>query len=162
MEEHARIRERWATVTNEALREAGLEIRVSHIPNSQTILRPEAQPWLPRVAWEIERRGGHSALGDRARESFAQRREETLEQMTMPNAPNPRTISPSGARQSAEEFRMQSIENWRAYRAGLSSSATSEPSLAAAAAPTVPLRTTDIEQQIGSLRRELGRDDLGL
>src|SRR5580692_3465816 len=51
MQEHAQIRERWADMANEALRDAGLEVRVSHIPDAH-MLRPDAQPWLPRVAWE--------------------------------------------------------------------------------------------------------------
>jgi hypothetical protein len=162
MEEHSQIRERWATMTNEALREAGLEVRVSHIPDSQAILRPDAQVWLPRVAWEIERRGGHSALGDRAREDFVQRREQGLEQNARPTTPNTRANAPSGVRPSAEEIRVQSIENWRAYRAGLNSGATPELSSARTVAPGVWPRASDVERQIGSLRRELGRDDLEL
>ncbi len=141
MQEHAQIRERWAAVTNEALRDAGLEVRVSHIPDSQTILRPDAQAWLPRVAWEIERRGGHSPLGDRAREEFAQRREAAA----------------SDVRKSPEEIRRQAIEEWRAIRG-----ASREASSARAAVSTVSLPTSDVDRQIGSLRRELGRDDFGL
>jgi hypothetical protein len=145
MQEHAQVRERWATMTNEALRDAGLEMRVSHIPDAH-MLRPDAQPWLPRVAWEIERRGGHSALGDRAREQFAQRREAAI----------------PAARLTAEEIRLQSIENWRAMRAELGRGASLEASSARVAAPAVSSRTSDVDRQIGGLRRELGRDDFGL
>ncbi len=79
MQEHAQIRERWAHMTNEALRAAGHETRVSHIPDPESILRPQARAWLPRVAWEMERRGEHSVLGARAREQFAHSREAALE-----------------------------------------------------------------------------------
>ena len=162
MEEHARVRERWATMTNEALREAGLEVRVSHMGDSRAILQPDAHAWLPRVAWEIERRGGHSVLGDRAREHFAQRRAETMERNAVPIVPNGRTNAQSGARRTPEEIRMQSIENWRAFRAGLNSGATPGLSSARTAAPAASPQASDLERQIGSLRRELGRDDLGL
>jgi len=103
MEEHAQIRERWAVVTNEALREAGLEVRVSHVPNPQAALQRDARPWLPRVAWEIERRGGHSVLGDRVRGQFGQRHQ--VEQAAVGKTP--------------EEIARQSAENWRAYRAAV-------------------------------------------
>jgi hypothetical protein len=139
MQEHAQIRERWAVMTNEALRDAGLDVRVSHTPDPEALLRPEARPWLPRVAWEIERRGGHSVLGDRAREQFAERREVAQEMLVT-------------AQRNPEEIRKQAIENWRAYR----SSPTQPPSM-----PIVS-RASDVERQIRSLRRELGRDDLGL
>jgi hypothetical protein len=139
MQEHAQIRERWAVMTNDALRDAGLDVRVSHAPDPEALLRSEAQPWLPRVAWEIERRGGHSVLGDRVREQFAERREVVQGMLANPH-------------RTPEEIRKQAIENWRAYR----SSPTQAPSM-----PIVS-RARDVERQIGSLRRELGRDDLGL
>jgi hypothetical protein len=100
-QEHAQIRHRWAVMTNEALREAGLEVRVSHIPDQEAALGPQARPWLPRVAWEIERRGGHSVLGDRVREQFAQGQAATQAQV----------------RKSPEEIRTQAVRDWRAMRA---------------------------------------------
>jgi hypothetical protein len=139
MQEHAQIRERWAVMTNDALRDAGLDVRVSHMPDLEASLRSEARPWLPRVAWEIERRGGYSVLGDRAREQFAQRREMAQGML-------------ASAHRTAEEIRKQAIEDWRAFRSGPTQ------------APPMPIesRAGELERQIGSLRRELGRDDLGL
>jgi hypothetical protein len=151
MQEHAQIRERWAHVTNEALHAAGLEIRVSHIPDSEALLRSDARPWLPRVAWEIERRGQHSVLGEHAREQFAQRREAVLER----TAATPGVVDV--ARKSPEEIRKQAIEEWRAMRAQLG------PAGPTRSAPSeVTSRQTDLDRQMGSLRRELGRDDFGL
>ncbi|MGC1457425.1 MAG: MobA/MobL family protein [Steroidobacteraceae bacterium] len=129
MQEHAQIRRRWSDMTNEALREAGIEARVSHVPNEEAILRPEARPWLPRVAWEIEKRGGHSVLGDRVREQFDQLRE---------------SVRPD-IRRSPEEIRTQAIQQWRAIRSGAIATTESE-----------------VERQMDSLRRELGRDDFSL
>jgi hypothetical protein len=95
------------------------------------------------VAWEIERRGGHSPLGDRAREEFTQRREAA-----------------ASIRKTPDEIRRQAIDEWRAIRAGMEHGA---PAAAArAATPMISTRTSDLERQIGSLRRELGRDDFGL
>jgi MobA/MobL family len=129
MHEHAQLRRRWADLTNEALREAGIEVRISHVPNEEAILRPEARPWLPRVAWEIERRGTPSVLGDRVREQFGQRLEAAQSQV----------------RKSPEQTRVEAIQQWRAIRAG----GISAPG-------------NDADRQMDSLRRELGRDDLGL
>jgi len=162
MQEHAQIRERWAVMTNEALREAGLDVRVSHLPDSQALLQPGARPWLPRVAWEIERRGGHSPLGDRAREQFSLRRDAVAQQHATPAVSNPIPGTTPGARKSAEEIRKQAIEDWRAIRAQAHRGASVEQSAALMIAPTGLSRPNDIERQIGSLRRELGRDDFGL
>jgi hypothetical protein len=141
MQEHAQIRERWAVLANEALREAGLEMRISHIPDAEANLRPDAKLWLPRVAWEIEKRGGHSVVGDRVREEFAKRRTAALEAASTP---------PPARRMTPEEIRSQAIAQWRAVRAELN-----EPQAGAD-------RQSDAERQMGSLRRELGRDDFGL
>jgi hypothetical protein len=143
MQEHAQIRARWADLTNSALREAGLEMRVSHIPNPEAMLRPDARPWLPRVAWEIERRGGRSVLGDRAREQFVQQREVAAEQNNR-------------ARISPEEMRRRAIEEWRAIRAESSTLA------APTEIPNAARLGSEVERQVGNLRRELGRDDFGL
>jgi MobA/MobL family len=139
MQEHAQIRQQWAGMANDALRDAGLSIRISHVPDRDAILQPGAKPWLPKVAWEIERRGGHSFLGDRVRAEFAQRREAALAR-----AP----VVESTVRKTPEEIRQQAITDWRAMRAELGRG--------------VSMDARDTERQINSLRRELGRDDLGL
>ena len=174
MQEHAQFRERWAVMTNEALRDAGLDTRVSHIPDTDAILRPDARPWLPRVAWEMERRGEHSILGDRAREQFAQRREAALERIAAPERGSGRAASPPGTpadvpagapvgtRRTAEEVRKQAIEEWRALRAGPGHGQSVAASAALAAGPMASPGQSDVDRQIDTLRRELGRDDFGL
>jgi MobA/MobL family len=152
MLEHARIRGRWAAMANEALRDAGIEARVSHIPDPEAIHRPGAEPWLPRVAWEMERRGIPSILGDRAREQFARRREAGIE--------SSRGI-PGAARKSIEEVRNRAIEEWREIRAELRRGSSAE-SVSPEAGPEPKLRELDEERQVDTLRRELGRDDFGL
>ncbi|HEX3838351.1 MAG TPA: MobA/MobL family protein [Steroidobacteraceae bacterium] len=152
MQEHAQIREQWAHMANGALRAAGLEVRISHVPDREAVLRPGTEAWLPRVAWEMERRGEASVLGDRARAQFAQRREAALE----------RAVVTPTVRVSAEKIRNQSIERWRAMRAEMARSGTAQGAATGLAAPTGSARQRDVEQQIGSLRRELGRDDFSL
>jgi hypothetical protein len=156
MQEHAQIREQWAWMANESLRDAGLDMRISHIPDGEAIRQPGAKPWLPRVAWEIERRGGHSFLADRVRAQFAQRREATLALASAPAAE-------STVRRTSAEVRQQAIADWRAIRAELGHGTSVEARDTPAATPPRPLlRQSDTELQINSLRRELGRDDLGL
>jgi hypothetical protein len=43
------IRERWAQVTNEALREAGLAVRVDHRSYKTQGIDREPQPMMPRA-----------------------------------------------------------------------------------------------------------------
>ena len=154
MQEHAQLREQWASMANEVLRDAGLDIRISHIPDSELVRQPGAKPWLPRVAWEIERRGGHSIVADRVRAQFAQRREAALAAAPAPQG---------SVHKTPEEVRQQAITDWRAVRAQLGRGASPEASGAPAVARERTLsRQNDTERQINSLRRELGRDDLEL
>lgn len=111
MEEHSQIRRRWADMTNEALREAGLEARVSHIPDAARQLQGDARVWLPRVAWEIERRGERSILGDKVREEIGRQHE----------------ASQTGTRKTPEEIRDQAVREWRAIRAGAGRSLEPDP-----------------------------------
>jgi hypothetical protein len=111
MEEHSQIRRRWADMTNEALREAGLEARVSHVPDATRNQQSDARLWLPRVAWEIERRGERSILGDRVREEFERQHE----------APH------TAMRKTPEEIRNQAVREWRALRAGADRSPELDP-----------------------------------
>ncbi|HTT05132.1 MAG TPA: MobA/MobL family protein [Steroidobacteraceae bacterium] len=63
-EERAWLRERWAALTNEALKAAHLEARVSHEIATRN---PTQEPRLPSMAYHIERRGGHSVMAERIR-----------------------------------------------------------------------------------------------
>jgi hypothetical protein len=152
-QEHGQLREQWASMANGALQEAGLDTRISHIPDAEAIRRPGAKPWLPRVAWEIERRGGHSVAGDRARAQFAQHREAASVAAPAPE---------SGRRETPEQVRQQAIANWRAMRAELGRGSATTGATLVVAPPWTVSRNSDTERLINSLRRELGRDDLGL
>lgn len=67
------VRERWATVTNEAFRDANIEARVDH--RSLRAQGIDRQPglWIPRVPYEVERRGFYSPVAERIRADFEAR-----------------------------------------------------------------------------------------
>ncbi|HTY48263.1 MAG TPA: MobA/MobL family protein, partial [Steroidobacteraceae bacterium] len=81
-DELAGLRERWAVLSNEALRQAGLQARVSHHPDPDAGLR-RGRAWLPRIAYEIEKRGGHSVLGDLVRQRYAVRMEARRQELAL-------------------------------------------------------------------------------
>ncbi|HTC50766.1 MAG TPA: MobA/MobL family protein [Steroidobacteraceae bacterium] len=103
MEELVQVRELWAEMTNEHLLQAGIEARVFHRRPEAAQVQREARPWLPRIAWEIEKRGERSIVGDRVRAQFNQR--QAARQASLAKDSN------ALARQSAA--------NWAAYRAGV-------------------------------------------
>jgi hypothetical protein len=72
-------------------------------------------------------------------------------------------VGESSVRRTPEEARQQAIADWRAIRAELGRGTSMEARDTPAATPPRSLsRQSETERQINSLRRELGRDDLGL
>jgi hypothetical protein len=74
------VRERWATVTNQALKEAHIEARVDHRSLAAQGIDREPYPHIPRAAFEMERHGFQSFVGERMRaeyEARVQAREES-------------------------------------------------------------------------------------
>ena len=67
------VRERWATVTNEALRDAHLEARVDHRSLAVQGIDREPYPHIPRAAFEMERHGYRSAQAERIRSEYQAR-----------------------------------------------------------------------------------------
>jgi hypothetical protein len=70
-EEKTWLRERWAEHTNQALREAHLRERVSHLGAAAP--HPDRSPWLPIAAYYMEKQGRHSFLAERIRARHQQR-----------------------------------------------------------------------------------------
>lgn len=56
------VRARWADLTNEALRAAQIPARVDHRSLRAQGIDRDRRPWIPRVPYEIERRGGYSPI----------------------------------------------------------------------------------------------------
>ena len=71
-EEFKTLRARWAELTNEALREAGIEARIDHRSLEAQGIDREPQPHLPRAAMVVERRGERSEVAERIRERHRQ------------------------------------------------------------------------------------------
>jgi MobA/MobL family len=86
------LRERWATLANEALREANLDVRVDHRSLAARGIEREPRPMIPIVSLKMERRGLRSEVAERIREGYRQRVQERLARA----AERTRTPEPSG------------------------------------------------------------------
>ena len=113
------VRERWATVTNEALREANLHARVDHRSLAAQGIDREPYPHIPRAAFEMERHGYRSELAERMRMEYqarVQAREAQRQPQPQPpvrgQVPEPAQAKPP----SLEDIRRQARENWRRLR----------------------------------------------
>ncbi len=123
-------RERWATVTNEALKEAHIAARVDHRSLAAQGIDREPYPHIPRAAFEMERHGYRSLLAERLRADYQERVRARLEHdveteranTTEAAAPKPQTL---------EDIRREARENWLKMRQ------------AAAPAPEGPERSHD-------------------
>jgi hypothetical protein len=121
-EEFKFLRERWATLTNEALRQAGLDARIDHRSLEAQGIDREPRPLFPQGAYRQERRGLHSEIADRIRERYrervaaraaraAQREVRTGAQHEAPNGLDGRRGP------SLEEVRRTAREAWVQFRA---------------------------------------------
>jgi MobA/MobL family len=73
------IRERWAGVANEALREAGLAVRIDHRSYRAQGIDREPRAWIPQRILYAERRSGqNSPAGDDIRARYRERLEARL------------------------------------------------------------------------------------
>jgi ATP-dependent exoDNAse (exonuclease V) alpha subunit len=98
------VRQRWAEVANLALESAHVDARIDHRSLAAQGITRERKLWIPRVPYEIERRGGHSVVAEQIRKDHRAR----LEPHHQPQRDRHRA--------SSEEIARQSVENWRRYR----------------------------------------------
>ncbi len=116
------VRERWATVTNEALRDAHVEARVDHRSLAAQGIDREPYPYVPRAAYEMERHGYRSALAERMRMEYQARLQARLERESAREMPaaRERTAAPSVAHANKpptlEEIRRRAREDWLRLR----------------------------------------------
>jgi len=73
------VRERWATSTNEALREASIEARVDHRSLKAQGIDREPLPRIPVGAWHSEQDGQRSEIAERIRAAYRARIRARLE-----------------------------------------------------------------------------------
>jgi ATP-dependent exoDNAse (exonuclease V) alpha subunit len=112
------VRERWATVTNEALREAHVEARVDHRTLEAQGIDREPYPNIPRAAFELERHGYRSFVADRVRQQYQERVEARMERSATPAAEQQAEQTKNAERrpQTLEEIRRQARETWLRLR----------------------------------------------
>ena len=113
------VRERWAAVTNEALRLAHVAARVDHRTLEAQGIDREPRPQIPRAAFEMERHGYRSVVAERLREEYEARVRERLEraaQLSAGDRPAQTAGMPTAKSQSLEEIRRQARESWLRLR----------------------------------------------
>ncbi|MGA2025330.1 MAG: MobQ family relaxase [Steroidobacteraceae bacterium] len=110
------IRERWATLTNEALRDAGLTQRVDHRSLKAQGIDREPLPHIPYVAYRLERLGLRSEVAERIRAQYRARvaAREGLRPAVEPSRREP-DPAPS-ALAAIEDLRRRSRDAWLALR----------------------------------------------
>lgn len=121
-EEFRTLRERWATLTNEALRAAQVAARVDHRSFAERGIDREPRPSIPMASLKMEQRGVRSEVAERIRAAYRRRVAARLERAT------PAAVAPQGAARSngngaapqvkdVEEIRRQARAAWRELRA---------------------------------------------
>jgi ATP-dependent exoDNAse (exonuclease V) alpha subunit len=78
-QEFTAVRERWATLTNEALKEANIEARVDHRSLAVQGIDREPRPHIPFAAFKIERAGKHSEVAEAIRADYNARVQARLD-----------------------------------------------------------------------------------
>ena len=114
VQELVAVRERWATSTNEALREAQVAARVDHRTLAAQGIDREPRPQLPRAVYEMERRGEYNAVAERMRLEHAARVRERVQSAAAKFTPQ--QTRPQAPTQSIDEIRRQARENWLRLR----------------------------------------------
>jgi hypothetical protein len=134
-QEFTAIRERWATLTNEALKEANIEARVDHRSLAVQGIDREPRPHIPFAAFKIEHAGKHSEVAEAIRADYNARVQARLEraaEQTSSATSEPTssaTAQPTNApaAKNPEDVRREARENWLRMRAEQSASATGIP-----------------------------------
>ncbi len=148
------VRERWAVVTNEALREANVAARVDHRSLAAQGIDREPYPHIPRAAFEMERHGYRSAQAERLRAEYQERvraREATRQAGQAPE------IEP----RNPDDTPQQSLEKWLRYRQAVRAAGTEPRSPAEAARQAAEnwLRYRAGEQKTPPDSKERSADD---
>jgi ATP-dependent exoDNAse (exonuclease V) alpha subunit len=125
-QEYVNVRERWAVLVNEALREAHVEARVDHRSLAAQGIDREPRPRIPWVHLKIEQRGVRSEIAEQLRAAYRARVQERL-QRSAARAAAATPCAPADAARAAgpdppapardvEEIRRQAREAWLRLR----------------------------------------------
>jgi ATP-dependent exoDNAse (exonuclease V) alpha subunit len=133
------VRERWATLTNEALRDAHIDARVDHRSLEAQGIDREPKPRIPFAAFQIEQRGERSEVGERLRAQYSERVQaraarsagrEAEQKNGERNNANDASPAPQKLRvvpKSLEDIRREARENWLKMRAVQSADSQPRP-----------------------------------
>jgi len=158
-QEFTAIRERWATITNEALKAAQIEARVDHRSLAEQGIDREPKPHIPFAAFKIERAGKHSEVAESIRADYAARVQARAEHAAQkaadasvapptPNAASTTSAAPANepanrdphshqpVRKTMEDIRREARENWLRMRAA--QTAIAPPATPASASTNSP------------------------
>ena len=109
------LRERWATLTNEALREANIEARVDHRSLAAQGIDREPTQHIPIAALKMEQRGIHSEVAERIRADYSRRVQARLERAAQQDAAVKTAAAPApipGELRDVDEIRRRAREAW--------------------------------------------------
>ena len=154
-QEYLSLRERWATLVNEALREANVAARVDHRSLAAQGIDREPQPRIPLMQLKMEQRGVRSELAERLRTEYRERLQRRMQRTaeTAPAAsqvfPDPRgtPVAQPAPAQDLEEVRRQAREAWLRMRPKQAHSADEERAA----------REREADQPLHSAEDELAR-----
>jgi ATP-dependent exoDNAse (exonuclease V) alpha subunit len=104
------VRQRWAMAANAALERAQVAARIDHRTLRDQGIDREPYPYIPRVAFEMERHGYRSVVADRIREEHQSRVEVRLQ---------PQQAAQAAAPKNHREIQSDSVKAWLEYRKAL-------------------------------------------
>jgi hypothetical protein len=114
------LRERWATLTNDALQAANVDARVDHRSLAAQGVDREPLPHIPTVAFKMEKAGVRSEIAEQLREEYKARVDARMER-TGERAPTEQAALPveAGAAypKNIEEIQRDAVKNWLRYKA---------------------------------------------
>jgi ATP-dependent exoDNAse (exonuclease V) alpha subunit len=127
-QEFTAVRERWASLTNEALRAAHVEARVDHRSLAAQGIDREPIPTIPLAALKIERAGQRSEVADRLRGEYDARVKARQDRSATP-IPTAKASAPTLRRtpKSLEDIRREAREAWLKMRADQVESPQAQP-----------------------------------
>ena len=135
-QEYINVRERWATLTNQALRDAHIDARVDHRSLAAQGVDREPVPAIPLMHLKMEQRGVQSDLAEHLRAQYRERVARRLESAAARAGPAPgpseeRAVelraSPAAPSADVEEIRRRAREAWLQLRAAEQQAASRQP-----------------------------------
>jgi ATP-dependent exoDNAse (exonuclease V) alpha subunit len=175
-QEYFTLRERWAALTNDALREANLSVRVDHRSLLAQGIDREPQPRIPLMHLKMEQRGVHSGLAERLRAQYRERQQQRIARSrgatagepvrernvdaASPRVPSAAGSSPatSGKPWDMEEIRRQAREAWVKLRSSDAAKGSDRPRAAGQGTAHGEAAT----ERAGPDAEAPGKDDLAL